>query len=78
MGILSKIFAASVLGSLVLTKRFPQYSPLASGLGTFFVLFLVQFALAAFWQVLIYPYYVSPLRHLPEPKVSITSSARAT
>lgn len=33
-------------------------------------LFLVQSCILALWAVLVYPNFISPLRHLPGPRVS--------
>jgi hypothetical protein len=38
-----------------------------SYLGTFLQLWLLQFAIWAFYKVILYPKYLSPLRHLPAP-----------
>lgn len=35
-------------------------------------LFLAQYTLLTFYRVIIYPHFVSPLRHLPGPKASQT------
>ncbi|CAD6441612.1 7d2618ea-c7bb-4b64-8afa-f24a2cca4826 [Sclerotinia trifoliorum] len=51
-----------------------QYKPDAlsssrpSYLGTFVQLYLLQFIGFVIWRVILYPFYFSPLRHLPSPK----------
>src|SRR5579871_5755581 len=40
-------------------------------LGTFAKLWLLGFLAWAFWKVILYPKYLSPLRHLPSPPVRI-------
>lgn len=37
------------------------------------VLFLAYFILSGIYSIYIYPFYLSPLRHLPTPKVRIHS-----
>lgn len=39
----------------------------------FLELFLVQYLVVKLYRIFIYPFYVSPLRHLPTPKVSVVS-----
>lgn len=36
----------------------------------FLLLFTAQYAIAKFYRIVIYPHFLSPLRHLPGPKVS--------
>jgi hypothetical protein len=40
-------------------------------LGTFAQLWLLGFLAWAFWKVILYPKYLSPLKHLPSPPVRI-------
>lgn len=72
MGVFTNIAASSALGSLILTRRLPEYAPFASTIATFSVVFFAHALVVAFWNVLLYPYLFSPLRHLPEPKVGAT------
>ena len=37
--------------------------------GTFFQIWTLCFSIWAFWKVILYPKYFSPLRHLPGPEV---------
>lgn len=37
------------------------------GVSAFMVLFTVQFFVWGFWRMFIYPFFISPLRHLPTP-----------
>ncbi len=42
-------------------------------LSRFLACFFLQYAALKFYRVVIYPHFVSPLRHLPGPKVGLTS-----
>lgn len=59
----------TALESLLITLAIPQHLPEHPLLYVFFRLFAVQLALYLFYAITIYPRFVSPLRHLPEPKV---------
>lgn len=37
-------------------------------IGTFFQLFFLELFVYVAWRTIIYPKYISPLRHLPSPK----------
>ncbi|KAF5878704.1 putative cytochrome p450 97b3 protein [Botrytis fragariae] len=54
--------------ALVSYKPDTLLSTQPSYLGTFVLLYLLQFIGFAIWRVILYPYYFSPLRHLPSPK----------
>ncbi|TGO62202.1 hypothetical protein BCON_0021g00150 [Botryotinia convoluta] len=54
--------------ALVSYKPDTLLSTQPSYLGTFVQLYLLQFIGFAIWRVILYPYYFSPLRHLPSPK----------
>ncbi|KAG4029847.1 hypothetical protein MFRU_014g01420 [Monilinia fructicola] len=54
--------------ALVQHKSDISLSSQPSYLGTFVQLYLLQFVLFAIWRVILYPFYFSPLRHLPSPK----------
>lgn len=49
----------------VLNKYQPRYSP--GFLTGAILIFLVQFVVLAFYNVVIYPRFISPLRNLPKP-----------
>ncbi|KAL8753815.1 MAG: hypothetical protein Q9199_004784 [Rusavskia elegans] len=57
----------SILGAFSLVKFFPQRSINESFLATFFTLLSFQYTILFTWNVILYPKYFSPLRHLPEP-----------
>ncbi|UNI16538.1 hypothetical protein JDV02_002965 [Purpureocillium takamizusanense] len=55
----------SLLGC-ALPKLFHLYESHGQPLEIFFALFAAQIAVFSFYAILIYPHYVSPLRHLPQ------------
>lgn len=66
-----KTFAlTSVPGSVLLVRQVPRLAIANSYIWTASVLFLVQLFVFAIWKVILYPRFFSPLRHLPQPKVS--------
>ncbi|KAL8977338.1 MAG: hypothetical protein Q9205_006837 [Flavoplaca limonia] len=58
---------SSVAGSSFFVKFFPQLSINESFLATFLTLLSFQYTILFIWNVILYPKYLSPLRHLPEP-----------
>lgn len=61
----------AVFGAFSLVKFFPQRSINGSFLATFFALLSFQYTILFTWNVILYPKYFSPLRHLPEPTVRL-------
>ena len=62
--------AVSILLSVPLVLFAPKYSIAGSYAYTVAAFYLFQwFAYGLYW-VILYPNFVSPLRHLPQPKVS--------
>lgn len=61
----------SIIGAFSLVKLFPQRSINESFLATFFTLLSFQYTILFTWNVILYPKYFSPLRHLPEPTVRL-------
>lgn len=61
--------ALSVVGSYTLISYRPNYllTSHPSYFGTFTLLWFLQFVGWAFYKVILYPHYLSPLRHLPGP-----------
>jgi hypothetical protein len=59
----------AALGTFVLTYGRDAVSKLAL-IRVFAAIFLVELIAWGVWRVLIYPHYVSPLRHLPQPSNS--------
>jgi hypothetical protein len=64
--ILTSIAASYVVASGIYTP--PWYLKLGY-VGTFVEAYALQLATWAFYTVVLYPRYFSPLRHLPAPKV---------
>lgn len=62
----------NVLISFTIVKTFPQYLPEHALLYVFLRLLGVQLVLVAIWKVAIYPFFVSPLRHLPGPGLKVS------
>ena len=64
------ITGLAALSSYALVTYFPRVLPYSqpSYLGTFASIWGLEFAVGFFWHVILYPKYLSPLRHLPGPK----------
>jgi hypothetical protein len=62
--------ALSAVSSFVLVGYRPDLllSSRPTYIGTFVLLWILSFFGWAFWKVILYPKYFSPLRHLPMPK----------
>ena len=70
MGLPWPTFAlASAGGSFALVNFAPAYSLHQSYLQTFFVSFLTIALSAILYAIVLYPHFLSPLRHLPKPTV---------
>jgi len=70
MGFPWKAFtASSILGSYVLVGHKPSFlfTNRPTYLGTFILLFFAQFLSWLFYNVILWPKLLSPLRHLPQP-----------
>lgn len=66
----STTFLASLLFSYLSVSYTPQYlfwSSSPSYTGTFFLTFFTQLLCKLFYKVVLYPHFLSPLRHLPSP-----------
>ncbi|KAL9131670.1 MAG: hypothetical protein Q9217_000481 [Psora testacea] len=63
----SSITLASAGGSIVLVQLTPAYSIHASYTQTFTTLFVLGTIATAFYDVILYPHFFSPFRHLPSP-----------
>ncbi|KAL8799600.1 MAG: hypothetical protein Q9182_005776 [Xanthomendoza sp. 2 TL-2023] len=57
----------SIIGAFAILRLSPQWSINQSFLPTFLALLTFQFTVLFAWNVILYPKYLSPLRHLPEP-----------
>ena len=75
----SSFTLASAGGAFALVKFAPAYSLHESYFQTFFVLLVAVSIAAIFYAIILYPYFFSPFRHLPQPSVSrlwVTRSAQ--
>ena len=66
------ITISSLAGSFGLVRLAPQYSPSNYFIATFLLVFLGEIIAAVTWQAILWPRFISPLRHLPEPPVRST------
>ena len=71
------ITISSLAGSFGLLRLAPQYSPSSHFIATFLLVLLVECIAVITWQAIIWPRFVSPLRHLPEPPVRATFESHA-
>ena len=62
---------SSILGAAFLVRFAPKYSVSASYTYTVLALFSVQLFALFTWSVILWPKLLSPLRHLPQPNVSL-------
>jgi len=60
---------AAVVEALAVVLLLPQYLPPHPLLWTLIRTVALNFGGFAFYQIFIYPFYFSPVRHLPSPKV---------
>jgi hypothetical protein len=62
----------AAIEALLVTKSYPQHLPEHNPFIYAFLRFLVlNYALLAGYWGLIYPFFISPLRHFPSPKVRL-------
>lgn len=69
MGRINRIVIASVLGAITLTRQLPQYAPFKSYIANFLAFLLPQLLCLLIWTAFLWPFYFSPLKNVPEPKV---------
>lgn len=62
--------AISIAGGLSLYQYAPEYLLFGSAIATAITLFVLQVLVLLTYKIVIYPNYLSPLRHLPSPPVS--------
>ena len=62
------ILGTSVIGSALWSHQIAQCSGLSCYLFPFITIFASQTLSLAVYNVVLYPFYLSPLRHLPHPK----------
>jgi len=62
--------AISIAGGFSLYQYAPAYLLFGSGIATVITLFVLQVLVLLTYKIVIYPNYLSPLRHLPSPPVS--------
>jgi hypothetical protein len=64
---------ALLLSSCALTLFSSRYAPQVALFRSYFwnitSLFLLQWLAQSVWQIIVYPLFLSPLRHLPQPPV---------
>lgn len=65
------LLIATTLESAVAVVLLREYVADYTLISVFVRLLAANIALAAIYKVFIYPFFVSPLRHLPGPKVSL-------
>ena len=71
-------FANSAIDTVLLVQVLKALSIQASYASTFSVILFVHFLLLAFYNIILWPKLLSPLRGLPEPTVSTIRSEKAT
>jgi hypothetical protein len=68
---------ALLLSSAALTFFTSRYAPHASvsrsNIWNFVAVFFLQLFAKWFWEIIVYPLFLSPLRHLPQAPVSRSS-----
>jgi hypothetical protein len=72
---------ALLLSSAAITVFFSRYAPnIAIFPRSYFwniaTLFVIQVFAQYGWEVIVYPLFLSPLRHLPQPPVRLTSELK--
>ncbi len=63
---LAPVAASSALGAVIVIATVPDW-PRVFGALSFAALFILQISVWGGWYMFIYPFYISPLRHLPTP-----------
>jgi hypothetical protein len=66
--------AVSTTSSVIIVHLAPKYSVGGSYIWTAVSLFLLQWLLYGVYSIVLYPKFFSPLRHLPSPEVSRSST----
>ena len=67
------ILLTSAVLSALLVRTVPEYSIQSSYIWTFLTIVAVRLLIFGTWVVIIWPKFLSPLRHLPQPPVRIPS-----
>lgn len=62
---------AAIAEAFAITILLPQHLPHNPFVWTLLRTLALNFALYGTYELVLYPYFLSPLRHLPGPKVSI-------
>lgn len=70
MAIIPRLLLLSAAESGALTRLAPQYTPFSSFFWNFVVLFILQLFCFLIYDCVLYPYFLTPLRELPQPNVS--------
>lgn len=68
MGSRSRLVAISSLLFTYLITTYNGSSSISKFIGVFASVALVQGLVLGAWSIILYPYFFSPLRHLPQPK----------
>lgn len=73
MAIHKRVLLLSACALTFFGKKYAPESPLTQGgfIKSVVVLFAVQYFLRSFYGVVVYPFFLSPLRHLPQPPVCV-------
>jgi hypothetical protein len=74
--VVPKLLLAAVAEAAVITTLFPQHLPRNPLIWTLLCALALNFGLFTVYSVFIYPFFISPLRHLPRPKVDKKYTAR--
>ncbi|KAF2873282.1 cytochrome P450 3A4 [Massariosphaeria phaeospora] len=64
----AKIVSFSFLEAAVLVCFFPQVQPTGTLASFFFINSLINWTIFGIYHLIIYPFFLSPLRHLPQPR----------
>jgi hypothetical protein len=66
----SFVILATIAETTFLFKRFPNRSAQAEPVQILFLIFTINLIIWRFYRAVIYPEFISTLRHLPKAKVS--------
>jgi len=66
----SFVILATIAETILLFKRFPNRSAQAEPVQILFLIFTINLIIWRFHRAVIYPEFISTLRHLPTAKVS--------
>lgn len=78
MSTLKKLILVAAAEAFLILRFAPDVSPSQSTFGLAAILWFAQAFVWATYKTIIYPYYLSPLKDIPGPKVSKTDHASLT